>query len=234
MQSAAGLGESAGTLQHRQVLARVGDYAQDAWPGLEQAELDGPARPGRAGRGCGRAWDSALASSSDTTTAMSLERSATPHRRTVAVVKARAAGTAWASAPGVRMATRGKHVHCQGAGLGVRGQFPLISAAVSMAGRSHRDPSLTASLAVPVARIKGCAIIVWVNPALTGDERYPYLDSLRHAHACFQALLHKLSARASGVGCAADGRSVRAPRLSDNSPGSDRAPVSRPGRPQWS
>jgi hypothetical protein len=96
------------------------------------------------------------------------------------------------------MATRGKHVHCQGAGSGTSGQFPLTSAAVSIAGRSHRHWLLLAALpAVPVARINGCAIIVSVNPALTGDERYPYLDSLRHAHVFLQPSLHKLSARAS-------------------------------------
>ena len=70
-------------------------------------------------------------------------------------------------APGVRMATRGKHVHCQGAGSGVSGQFPLTSAAVSMAERSHRNPLLLAALlAASAARINGGAIIVSVNPAL--------------------------------------------------------------------
>jgi hypothetical protein len=38
------------------------------------------------------------------------------------------------------MATFGKHVHCQGAGSGVSGQFPLAKAAVSMADRSQRHP----------------------------------------------------------------------------------------------
>jgi hypothetical protein len=66
-----------------------------------------------------------------------------------------------------------------------------------MAERSHRNPLLLAALlAASAARINGGAIIVSVNPALGGDERCRYLDSLRHAHACLQPLLHKHSARA--------------------------------------
>jgi hypothetical protein len=63
-----------------------------------------------------------------------------PHRCTVAIAKSRAAETVVASVPGVRMATRGKHVHCQGAGSGASGQLPLARAAVSTAGRSQRHP----------------------------------------------------------------------------------------------
>ena len=85
-----------------------------------------------------------------------------PHRCTVAIAKFRAAGTAVASVPGVRMATRGKHVHCQGAGSGLSGQFPLAKAAVSMANRSQRHPPPLPTLPAGHGdETKGAAIIAF-------------------------------------------------------------------------
>ena len=78
------------------------------------------------------------------------------------VANSRAAETAWASTPGVRMATFGEHVHCQGAGSAIGGQFPLASAAVSMADSSQRTWQRLPWLpAVCAAGIKGGATIVF-------------------------------------------------------------------------
>ncbi len=53
VQSAASLVEGAGRSRRRSGLARVGDRARHAGPGLEQAEPDRPPRPGIAGPGQG-------------------------------------------------------------------------------------------------------------------------------------------------------------------------------------
>ena len=67
-----------------------------------------------------------------------------------------------ASVPGVRMATRGKHVHCQGAGSGVSGQLPLAKAAVSMADSSQRHPPPLPTLPAGHGdETKGAAIIAF-------------------------------------------------------------------------
>jgi hypothetical protein len=85
-----------------------------------------------------------------------------PHRCTVAIAKSRAAGTAVVSVPGVRMATRGKHVHRQGAGSGASGQLPLAKAAVSTADSSQRHPPpLPALPAGHGDETKGAAIIAF-------------------------------------------------------------------------
>jgi hypothetical protein len=60
------------------------------------------------------------------------------------------------------MATFGKHVHRQGAGSGVSGQFPLAKAAVSMADSSQRHPPPLPTLpAGHGAGTKGAVIIAF-------------------------------------------------------------------------
>jgi hypothetical protein len=85
----------------------------------------------------GSAWRSALVSSSDTTTAMSSQRSAAPHRFMVAMAKSRPARTDRASMPGVRSASLGKQVQPAVPGRADSGQFPLAMAAIRSAGAGH-------------------------------------------------------------------------------------------------
>ncbi len=137
---------------------------------------------GRVWPHAGNACRRALVSSSDTTMAMSSQRCAVPHRCKVAMVKSRAAWTDLASAPGVRVATRGKQVQPWAAGSGVSGQFPLATAAISTAGVSQRQPKLLAAL--PTGD-DGCAgIAVRSNPAATA-ERAPLQPASFRMHVHF-------------------------------------------------
>ena len=112
----------------------------------------GCSRPNRIGRrgqlspAPGRPCRNALASSSDTTIAMSWLRSVVPQRRKVAIVKSRAARTDPASAPSVRVATRGKLTGPGEAGSGEAGsgdgrRLPLVRPAISAASVSQRLPA---------------------------------------------------------------------------------------------
>ena len=142
VQSAAGLVEGAGRSRRWSGLARVGDRAQHAGPGLEQAEPDRP--PGLVSPGPGRACRCALVSSSDTTIAMSGLRSAMPHWCRMVTVKSRAVRTDPGSAPSAGVAIRGSQGRRARAGSGDGRDLPLARSAVSAVGISQRQPARAA------------------------------------------------------------------------------------------
>jgi hypothetical protein len=132
----------------------------------------------------GSACRSALVSSSDTTIAISSQRCAMPHRSTVATAKSRAARTDRASTPGVRVATRGKHVQLMGWGSGDNGQLPLATAAISTTGASQWPSVPSARLP---ARHEGCPVIAVRSATPPGTAHNGILP---HARGHCKRLLH--------------------------------------------
>ncbi len=137
VQSAASPVEGAGPLPCPSGLARAGDRAQHAGPGLQQAEPDrqGPPRIGHKLRHHDRVVWAALCM---------------PRRCRIATAKSLAARTDPGSAPSARLAIRGRHAQRARAGSGDGRQLLRPRPAISAAGISQcRTPGMTGALPSP-------------------------------------------------------------------------------------
>ena len=147
VQSAASPVEGAGPLPCPSGLARVGDRAQHAGPGLQQAEPDRRPGPGIAGPRQGmppRIGHKLRHHDRVVWAALCM-----PHRCWMATAKSLAARTDPGSAPSARLAIRGRHAHRARAGSG-DGQLLRPRPAISAAGISQcRTPGMTGALPSP-------------------------------------------------------------------------------------
>ena len=150
VQSAASPVEGAGPLPCPSGLARVGDRAQHAGPGLQQAEPDRRPRPGIAGPRQG--MPSRIGHKLRHHDRVVWAALCMPHRCRMATAKSLAARTDPGSAPSARLAIRGRHAQRARAGSG-DGQLLRPRPAISAAGISQcRIPGMTGALPSPPGR----------------------------------------------------------------------------------
>ena len=171
VRSAASPVEGAGPLPCPSGLARVGDRAQHAGPGLQQAEPDRRPGPGIAGPRQGmpsRIGHKLRHHDRDVWAALCM-----PHRCWMATAKSLAARTDPGSAPSARLAIRGRHAQRARAGSGDGRQLLRPRPAISAAGISQcRTPGMTGALPSPPGQCHGHA-------SRTGVCTFPIIRSSR-------------------------------------------------------